>query len=180
MGNSIADINNDGLLDIISLDMLPEDIITYKSSGLEYPYPTYQRYLRNGYAPQFMQNTLHLNNGNTSFSETAHASGIAATEWSWSPIIADIDNDGLKDIYITNGILGATNDMDFINFISNDAIQERLGSGMTKEDLSFTEKIPTKKVGNYIFKNTGDNKFLDVSVGMDIIQRIIQQRWHPS
>ena len=163
MGNVINDINNDGLQDIISLDMLPEDIVTYKSSGLEYAYSTYERYLKNGYSPQFMQNTLHLNNGNGTFKETAHLSGIAATEWSWSPIVADLDNDGFKDIYVTNGILGATNDMDFINFISNDAIQKRLGSGMDKKDILFAEKMPTKKVNNYIFKNNGNNTFTDFS-----------------
>jgi len=169
MGNSISDINNDGLQDIISLDMLPEDIITYKSSGLEYAYPTYERYLKNGYAPQFMQNTLHINNGsslnsrNISFSETAHLSGIAATEWSWSPIIADLDNDGFKDIYITNGILGATNDMDFINFISNETIQKQLGENMKEDALSFTKQMPTKKVNNYLFRNNGNMTFSDVS-----------------
>ena len=117
MGNAIADLNNDAQLDIVSLDMLPENLKTYKTSGLEYPYQTYQYYLKNGYSPQFMQNTLHYNNGNGTFSEVAYLSGIAATEWSWSPIVGDYNNDGFKDLYITNGILGATNDMDFINFI---------------------------------------------------------------
>ena len=123
MGNSISDINNNGNMDIISLDMLPENLNTYKTSGLEYPYQIYEYYLKNGYAPQYMQNTLHHNNGNGNFSEISYLSGIAATEWSWSPLVADYDNDGYKDIYITNGILGATNDMDFINFISNEHIQ---------------------------------------------------------
>jgi len=164
MGNALEDINNDGLTDIVSLDMLPEDIQTYKSSGLEYAYPIYQNYLKNGYTSQYMQNTLHLNTGNNTFSETAHLSNIAATEWSWSPVVADFDNDGFKDLYITNGIVGATNDMDFINFISNEEIQKRLGTNMQKEDLSLINKIPQKKVTNYIFKNNGDNTFLLVMV----------------
>ncbi|NND12138.1 MAG: VCBS repeat-containing protein, partial [Flavobacteriaceae bacterium] len=163
MGNSIDDLNNDGLSDIVSLDMLPEDIITYKSSGIEYPYSTYERFLKNGYTPQFMQNTLHLNNGDAGFSEIGHLSGIAASEWSWSPIVADLDNDGYKDIYVTNGILGATNDMDFINFISNDSIQKRLGSNMDPEDLSFADAMPTKKLVNYLFKNNGNNTFSNVT-----------------
>ncbi|HAT67650.1 MAG TPA: hypothetical protein DCS66_24140, partial [Flavobacteriaceae bacterium] len=111
MGNDIADINNDGFTDIILVDMLPEELKTYKTSGTEFNYQNYSNYIKNGYAYQFMQNTLQLNNGNGSFSETGYISGIAATEWSWSPLIADFDNDGLNDIYITNGILGATNDM---------------------------------------------------------------------
>ncbi len=163
MGNSISDINNNGKMDIISLDMLPEDLITYKTSGLEYPYQTYEYYLKKGYAPQYMQNTMHLNIGNGSFSEISYLSGIAATEWSWSPLVADYDNDGYKDIYITNGILGATNDMDFINFISNETIQKQLGMNMSQKELALAREIPQKKVHNYIFKNNGDNTFKNVT-----------------
>lgn len=161
MGNSLTDFNNDGETDIISLDMLPENLKTYKTSGLEYPYQTYEYYLKNGYSPQFMQNTLHINNGNGSFSEIAHLSGIAATEWSWSPIVSDFDNDGNKDIYITNGILGATNDMDFINFISNENIQKQLGKNMSDKDLALANEIPPKKVKNYFYKNNGNYTFQD-------------------
>ena len=163
MGNDIADINNDGLPDIVSVDMLPEDLVTYKTSGSEFNYQIYNNYLNNGYTHQFMQNTLQLNNGNGSFSEIAYLSGIAATEWSWSPLIADFDNDGLQDLYITNGILGATNDMDFISFIANDNIQQSLGEGMGKEDMAFIEKIPKKKTGNYFFQNKGEARFEDTS-----------------
>ncbi len=163
MGNDIADFNNDGLLDIISLDMLPENIETYKASGTEYAYQNYKQYLRNGYAPQYMQNTLQLNQGNGNFSEIAFLSGIAATEWSWSPLFADFDNDGYKDLYITNGILGATNDMDFINFISNEKIQKRINQGMKQEDLTLVKEIPEKKASKYLYKNNGDLTFKNVS-----------------
>lgn len=163
MGNDIADINNDGHTDIVSLDMLTENIETYKASGTEYPYQNYKRYLMNGYAPQYMQNTLQLNNGNGNFSEIAFASGIAATEWSWSSLFADFDNDGYKDLFITNGIVGATNDMDFIRFIANDNIQKRISMGMTKEDLSLIDELPEKKVKNYIFKNNKDLTFTNTT-----------------
>ncbi|MDO6515711.1 VCBS repeat-containing protein [Zobellia uliginosa] len=163
MGNDLADINNDGLTDIVSLDMLPENLETYKTSGLEYPYPTYQNYLRNGYAPQYMQNTLHLNLGHGNFSEIAHLAGISATEWSWGALLADYDNDGLKDLFVSNGIKGATNDMDFINFIANDNIQKRIEEGMTKEDMAFIDEMPHKKEPNYFFKNKGDLTFENVS-----------------
>jgi len=163
MGNDLADINNDGLTDIISLDMLPEDLETYKTSGLEYPFPSYQYYLKNGYAPQYMQNTLHLNLGNESFSEIGQLAGISATEWSWSVLLADYDNDGHKDAFISNGIKRATNDMDFINFISNDAIQKRLATGMSLEDMAFIKEIPQKKTSNYFMKNTGRLSFEDVT-----------------
>lgn len=163
MGNDIADLNNDGLADIISLDMLPEDLKTYKTSGLEYPYQTYENYLKTGFSPQYMQNTFHINRGNLNFSETAFLSGIAATEWSWGVLAADFDNDGLKDLYITNGIKGATNDMDFINFIADEKIQKKIDKGMTSEDLEFISHIPEKKIANYFFKNRGNNSFEDVT-----------------
>ena len=163
MGNTIADVNNDGLMDILSLDMLPEDLDTYKTSGKEFGYQTYSYYLKNGYTPQFMQNTLHINRGNLNFSETAHMSGIAATEWSWSTLVADFDNDGFKDIYITNGILGATNDMDFINFIANDEIQKKIETNFTDKELKFIDKLPKKKTPNYFFKNENGLAFKDVT-----------------
>lgn len=159
MGNAIADYNNDAQPDLFSLDMLPENLETYKSSGNEYPYTTYANYLNNGYAPQYMQNTLHLNLGSNRFSEIAALCGIQATEWSWSILVADFDNDGLKDSYITNGILGATNDMDFINFIANDNIQKQLSNGTSNHEMAFIERLPSKKVANYFFRNKGDLTF---------------------
>ncbi|MCG2462745.1 VCBS repeat-containing protein [Flavobacteriaceae bacterium F89] len=163
MGNDIADIDNDGYSDIVSLDMLPENLETYKTSGLEYPFATYEYYLKNGYAPQYMQNTLHLNLGNGNFAEIGNLSGISATEWSWGALLADFDNDGFKDLFVSNGIKGATNDMDFINFIANDNIQKRINQGMTQEDMAFIEEMPAKKVPNYFFENNGDLTFTDVT-----------------
>lgn len=161
MGNSLADLNNDGKLDILSLDMLPENLKTYKTSGLEYGYPIYRQYLAKNYAPQYMQNTLHINIDGERFSEIAQLSGIAATEWSWGVLPADFDNDGLTDIFISNGILGATNDMDYMNFIANEDIQKRIDKGMAKTDLPLTKEIPEKKVPNYFFSNTGDLQFIN-------------------
>jgi len=163
MGNDIADINNDGFTDIISLDMLPEKIETYKSSGFEFNNQIYKQYLKNGYRPQYMQNTLHINIGHNIFSEIAYVSGIAATEWSWSPLIADLDNDGFKDIFISNGIKGATNDMDFISFIANENIQKSINEGMSEKDLIFTKELPEKKTSNYFFRNNRDLTFTNVT-----------------
>jgi hypothetical protein len=163
MGNDIADINNDGYTDIVSADMLPQDLKSYKTSGTEYNYQIYSSYLKNGYAPQFMQNTLHINNGGQYFHETAFLSGIASTEWSWAPLLADLNNDGFKDVFISNGIIGATNDMDFISFIANEHIQSRLKKGMGPQDMAFIDKIPTKHIPNYLFQNNGDNSFTDMT-----------------
>ncbi|AVR46710.1 hypothetical protein C7S20_16350 [Christiangramia fulva] len=163
MGNDIADVNNDGLADIVSLDMLPEDLQTYKTSGLEYPFQTYANYLKKGFSPQYMQNTLHLNNGNLHFSETAFLSGIAASEWSWGALLADFDNDTNKDLFITNGIKGATNNMDFIKYISNEKIQKKISQGGNADFEDLIKDLPEKKVPNYIFQNNGDNTFSDKS-----------------
>ena len=159
MGVDISDFNNDGLQDILSLDMLPEDLTTYKASGTEYSYQIYNNYLNKGYANQYMQNALQLNQGNSHFSEIGYLSGISATEWSWAPLFADLDNDGYKDLFISNGILGATNDMDYISFIANEKIQKRISNGMTDQDMKMIEEIPEKKTINYFFKNSGGLKF---------------------
>ncbi|KAB5489371.1 VCBS repeat-containing protein [Flagellimonas hadalis] len=163
MGNDIADINNDGLSDILSLDMLPEDLETYKTSGLEHPYPVYQQYLKNGFAPQYMQNALHLNLDGENFGEIANLSGIDATEWSWGGLFADFDNDGYKDLFISNGIQGVTNDMDYINYISNEQIQKTIEKGLSDKDMELIERLPSKKVQNYFFRNDGGTTFTNMT-----------------
>lgn len=165
MGNDLADINNDGLVDILSLDMLPEDLETYKTSGLEHPYPVYAQYLNNGFSPQYMQNTLHLNLDGEHFSEIAHLSGIAATEWSWGGLLADFDNDGLKDLFVSNGILGVTNDMDYIMFISNEQIQKTIEKGLSDKDMELIDRLPSKKVQNYFYRNLDGTSFDNVTQG---------------
>ncbi len=163
MGNDIADINNDGLMDILSLDMLPEDLETYKTSGLEYPYPVYREYLKNGFAPQYMQNTLHLNLDGEHFGEIANLTGVQATEWSWGALLADFDNDGHKDLFVSNGIMGVTNDMDYIMFISNEEIQNTITRGLSDRDMELIDRLPSKKVQNYFYKNTRNIGFSNVT-----------------
>ena len=162
MGNTLTDLNNDAKLDLVSLDMLPEDIQTLKSSGSEDPYSIYERYLRNNYAPQYMQNTLHLNRSLGIMSEVGYQTGIAATEWSWGVLGIDLDLDGHRDLFISNGILGATNDMDYVSFIVQDDIQESIESG-DQAMLSVTQKIPQKHLSNYVYKNLGAANFQDVT-----------------
>lgn len=151
MGNMIADINGDGRNDILSLDMLPKDLFTYKSSGVEFAYPIYQSYLKNGYRPQYMGNTLHLNNGSGAFAEIGALTGIAASEWSWSVLVADFDMDTRKDIHITNGIPRATNDMDFINFVADPEIQKSIEAGDFETYQTFIDEMPVKKVVDFSF-----------------------------
>ena len=150
MGNDIGDVNNDGLLDILVLDMLPSDEFVLKSSAGEDSYEIYKMKLDFGYNKQFTRNTLQLNLGNDNFAEIAQLSGIHATDWSWSTLIEDFDLDGLNDIFITNGILKRPNDMDYINFISNNQISGNLDNKTKLTNLELIDQMPDGKVSNYL------------------------------
>lgn len=163
MGNDLADINNDGLIDILSLDMLPREYEKLKSSAGEDAYDVYQYKLKYGYKDQFARNTLQLNKGNGKFSEVGLMANIAATDWSWSGLFADFDLDGFNDLLVANGIVGRTNDMDYIKFMSNEAVQLRMEGNLTEQDLLLTEKMPVVKIPNYAFRNTGQLFFEEVS-----------------
>tara|TARA_R110002050_G_scaffold177889_1_gene311085 strand:- start:43273 stop:46566 length:3294 start_codon:yes stop_codon:yes gene_type:complete len=170
MGSDIADINNDGLLDIMTLDMKPHDEVTRKKSSGADPYDIYQFKKKFGYSDQFPHNMLHLNRGNlfadhSQFSEISQMAGIDATDWSWSVLLADYDNDGAKDIFITNGILRRPNDLNYINYNYNTASAEQ------KSSLELARMMPEGKVANYAYRNTGSLSFEDVSKewGLDLL-----------
>ena len=126
MGVDIGDINNDAYPEIITLDMLPEDPYILKSSLGEDEYNLFNMKLKYGYNHQYTRNNLQLNRGNGMFSEIGFYAGVAATDWSWSPLCMDFDNDGMKDLFISNGIPKRLNDIDYVNYISNDQIQSRI------------------------------------------------------
>jgi hypothetical protein len=159
MGHDIADINNDGRLDIAVLDMKPEDERVLKISAGEDPYDIYQYKLQYGYNHQYARNTLQLQVGDSLFSEVGQLAGIDATDWSWSALLADLDNDGWKDLFISNGIYRRPNNKDYIDFISNQEIQASLNSGDMREDMNLIEKMPTEPVSNYAYRNRGDLTF---------------------
>jgi hypothetical protein len=163
MGNDLADLNNDGMVDLVSLDMLPEDPVMLKQSAAEDSYEIYKYKLKFGYNHQFARNTLQINRGNGKFSDTGLLSGIAATDWSWATLVADFDLDGYKDIFIANGIKRRSNDLDYINYVSNEAVQAKLDGDLTTEDLRLTEKMPVVKIPNYAYRNKGDLSFEKVS-----------------
>jgi hypothetical protein len=161
MGTDIADVNNDGLQDIISLDMLPEKYETLKASDAEDPYTVYEYKLNYGYNYQYSRNTLQLNQGNNTFSEVGMFAGIHSTDWSWSALFADYDLDGYKDLFISNGIPRRLNDLDYIKFVSDDvAVQMRLENGqLTSKDLALVNKMPEIKIPNYLYRNLGNLRF---------------------
>lgn len=156
MGNDIADINNDGLPDIITLDMLPEGNLRRKTVISGTNYTSYINNRQFGYSHQYIRNMLQLNNGNGSFSEIGQLAGIHQTEWSWSPLLADFDNDGFRDVIITNGFPRDITDKDFGNF--------RSGPGGNIASIEFLlDSIPVVKISNYAFRNNGDLTFTDVT-----------------
>ena len=163
MGNELVDINNDGLVDIFSLDMLPDDYEMLKASAAEDPLPIYKSKLGYGYKHQFSRNTLQLNRGDNHFSEIGLLADVYATGWSWATLGADFDNNGYIDLFVTNGIKGRTNDLDYIKFISNDNIQYRLSGDLTEEEVALTDRMPEEKIHNYMYKNSGSLLFDDVS-----------------
>jgi enediyne biosynthesis protein E4 len=163
MGNDVGDINNDGLLDIMVLDMLPEDEKIRKQSGGEDDYELSEMKLRDGYNHQFVRNTLQLNLGGGMFSEIGQLSGVAATDWSWSPLFCDVDNDGWKDLFITSGIYRRANDLDYIKFLTggNEVFPSRDLNKYSDKELY--EKMPLYPNLNYIFKNNGDLTFSNMA-----------------
>ena len=160
MGIDVADINNDALPEIISLDMLPYDPNILKRSEGEDAYYNFKFKLQMGYNVQFARNNLQLNQGDGYFSEVGLFAGIHATDWSWSSLFLDFDNDGLKDLFISNGINKRMNDIDYINYVSNDDIQKRINDKTFDEsDISLVDLLPEVKIPNKFFSNKGDVSF---------------------
>ena len=167
MGNDIGDINNDGLLDVMVLDMLPEKEEIRQRSGGEDSYDVYDIKRNYGYNHQFVRNTLQLNLGDAQFCEIGRLAGIFATDWSWSPLFCDLDNDGLKDIFITNGIFRRANDLDYVSFLSED--KRMRGSDLSElSNKSLYEKMPLEPLVNYVYKNNGDLTFTNNANGWGI------------
>lgn len=160
MGADMADINNDGNPDIFVTEMLPENEARIKTNTTFENWDKYQLNLRYDYYHQFTRNTLQLNNGNGTFSEIGRLSGVAATDWSWGALITDLDNDGLKDIYIANGIYQDLTNEDFVQYISNREVMAELLANKTKSTYKkLIDMMPSNPVSNYAYRNNGDLSF---------------------
>ena len=159
MGVDIADINNDGNADIFITDMLPEADQRVKSVMEFEGYNVFKLKQSKDFSQQYIQNTLQLNNGNSTFSEVAYFSGVAKTDWSWAGLLFDMDNDGNRDIFITNGINHDLTDLDFVNFFANEIIQKMALTGRKQAIDSIINKMPVKPQPNYAYKNNGDITF---------------------
>ncbi len=163
MGVDMADINNDGLNDIFITDMLPEEDQRIKSVMEFEGYNVFKLKQSRDFYQQYIQNTLQVNNGNGTFSETAYHSGIAKTDWSWAGLLFDMDNDGYKDLYITNGINHDLTDIDFVNFFADEVVQKLVVTGEKEDVLSIIEKMPIKAIPNYAYHNQKDLTFEDAT-----------------
>jgi hypothetical protein len=162
MGNNIADINNDGLPDIFTLDMLPEDNHRQKMLAAPDNFYAFDVNLRAGFYYQYMRNMLHINNGNGTFSEIGQLSGISNTDWSWSPLFADYDNDGWKDLFVTNGYLRDYTNMDFLTYMSAQ-LKNKTGGVYRQDLMDILHKMPSSGIKSYLYKNNTDLTFSNVS-----------------
>ncbi|HEX6070959.1 MAG TPA: VCBS repeat-containing protein, partial [Longimicrobiaceae bacterium] len=166
MGVDVADINNDALVDIVVLDMLPEDNLRQKLMLGGSNYDKFKLSLSFGYQPQYMRNTLQLNNGpgpegHPTFSEIGQLAGVHNTDWSWAALLADFDNDGLRDLFVSNGYRRDVTNLDFIVYSHETramAVAER-----RKALFRALRELPEVKVTNYLFQNRGDLSFADRS-----------------
>ncbi len=180
MGCDLADFNNDARPDLLTLDMKPEDEAVLKASQPVDAYDVYMYKHGVGYYWQFPRNNLQLNRGwapvkgaptgaptgrTSIFSEIGQLAGVSATDWSWSGLFADLDLDGWKDLYITNGIERRPNDLDYLKFISSAETQQQAS------DLQLIEKMPSGAVPNYAYRNSRDLTFEDVSQRWGLAQR---------
>lgn len=163
MGSDVADINNDGRPDLISLDMLPEDELPLKSSEGDDNIQTQRmRTTEFGYYYQFTRNMMYVNQPGGRFMETALMSGIAATDWSWSALFGDYNLDGEQDLFISNGIPKRPNDLDFVRFISNEQISNTMDNTRLV-DREALELMPSGNVHNYVFEGQPGVGFTDRS-----------------
>ena len=154
MGSDFADLNNDLLPDLITVDMLSDNYARAKENMVGMDMDGFNKLVEIGYGYSYMANMLHFNVGNGKFRETGQLSGVVKTDWSWSPLLADFDNDGLKDLFVSNGV-----DRDYTNQDSRKIVKDKEGRGesILLEDL--LSIYPRNKMNNHIYQNNGDFSF---------------------
>ncbi len=159
MGTDIADIDGDQNMDIITLDMLPEDNFRQKQLMGSDRYDVFNSMVKSGLHSQYMRNMLHLNNGNGTFSEIGQIAGISNTDWSWSALIQDYDNDGIQDVFISNGFKRDLTNNDFAKFEAAKQIESSRKDGKKMSSLEVIDKFDENKIPNYSYKGNGDLTF---------------------
>jgi enediyne biosynthesis protein E4 len=163
MGVDAADVNNDCRPDIISMDMLPYDPYMLKRSLAEDDYNIYTQKIKYGYSYQYSRNNLQYNKGNGHFTEVAQYAGVHASDWSWSALWTDFNNDGDKDLFISNGIPKRMNDIDYINFVSNEELQVKLKTNtVSDKEIALSNKFPEIKIPNQFYLNKKNFSFTNL------------------
>ncbi len=161
MGLDIADIDNDGWPDIYTTDMFPEDEQRLRTTTAFEGWDVYQAKIRNGYHKQLMRNMLQRNNGNGTFSDIGQISGVSRTDWSWSALIADFDLDGMKDVFVTNGVQKDVTSQDYITSMANQAAAEAMMAGQKVDWMKLVNAMTSTRISNYAFQNQGDMHFVN-------------------
>ena len=158
MGSDAADYNNDGFVDLVTLDMLPEDNKTIKMHSGAENFDKFQYLFTQGFYYQYSRNMLQQNNGDGTFSEVGQLAGVSNTDWSWAALFGDYDNDGQKDLFVTNGYVKDYTEMDFLKYTVDRVIRS-----MRKDSVdpipAYIGKMPTIEIPNYIFQNQGNGTF---------------------
>ena len=163
MGADVADLNNDGLSDLLVTEMLPERLKRKKTKALYESWSKYQTSVSNGYQHQFPRNMLHVGSEHGSFVEIGRISGLTNTDWSWGSLLFDMNNDGFKDVFISNGIFKDLLDRDFLSFTANETNIRKLIREDNDAILKLLDKMPSEPVVNSAFKNKGDLQFEKIS-----------------
>jgi len=163
MGADIADLDNDGNLEIFVTDMLPPDNARIKTVTTFDSWDRYLHSANNGYWHQFTRNTLQYNNGDDTFSEIGRYAGVEATDWSWAALIFDFQNDGLKDIFVSNGIYQDLTNQDFLENVTQDRVSMRITAGGSVDYEKLISYIPSVPLSNHGFINNGDMTFRSAS-----------------
>ncbi|HXB92743.1 MAG TPA: CRTAC1 family protein, partial [Puia sp.] len=177
MGNDAADFNNDGWVDLMTLDMLPEDNHTQKMHSGAENFNKFQQLFTRGFYYQYSRNMLQKNNGDGTFSEIGQLAGVSNTDWSWSALFADLDNDGNKDLLITNGYVKDYTDMDFLKYAADNAIRDN-GSGQdpASKEAAVKETIgrmPSSPGKSYLYRNNGNSTFSRANAAWGLTQKTV-------
>jgi hypothetical protein len=176
MGCDLADYNNDGLLDLVALDMLPPDHYRRKMMTGSVNYNRFRSEVLSGYFPQYMRNTLQINQGQSPdnlpiFSEIGQLAGVDATDWSWSPLLQDLDNDGLKDLIITNGYPRDITNLDFASYRASPSAGASAGATQVQEMVQKLKNLEGAYLPNFVFQNQGNLQFKDQSAAWGFTQK---------